>query len=331
MIFGLGSDGNYLYRQADAEEWTSDWTSLGGPFISNPSATIMNGDRIGLFGVADGNQTVQVRQYISGAWQADWADLGGPAATAPSTCAPGKSTPFVVSFRKDQKLMFKEYSEGRWVPDNWRTATSKYLSSSPVMACNDDAIYMSVLAYDKDKQPHGLMAKSWNSTYWTPWSEPKGNFRGDPAAARVGSNRTVFFGVGQDDALHYATWMDSESLEDKGFQSLGGAFLSVPSILVTGEDRIDIVVVGTDGKLKHNALIEGEWGDSWEDLGGFFNSAPSMVRMGDDETVFVFGIGPENDMIHGKWKLGKERSWGSGEWFTDSGSFKTASWRPGPA
>ena len=47
-------------------------------------------------------------------------------------------------------------------------------------------------------------------------------------------------------------------------------------VLVTTTGRLDVLAVGTDDKLKHRAMIQGDW----EDLGIFANSAPYAVELG---------------------------------------------------
>jgi hypothetical protein len=54
--------------------------------------------------------------------------------------------------------------------------------------------------------------------------------------------------------------------------------------------------------------------------GRYFNNAPSAIVI-DVRTgkVVVFGLGLNGTPIHGRWILGGDANWGTGEWFSDGG------------
>ncbi|KAI9154823.1 hypothetical protein HJFPF1_07382 [Paramyrothecium foliicola] len=332
FLFGLGQNEEYIYREADGEEWIGEWNSLGDSVIGQPWAVNTGPGRIDVFGLqeGDGQRRGQTRALREGSWDPKWTSFGGDLFAAPSACAPGNGRMLLFSINNSQRLALREYSNGKWGTSNWIIAQSAYLASSPRIACADGI--GDLVAYGGNAAPHHLMVKRWDGSRYTSWIPLGGDFRGDPVAARVGSDKTVFFGLGPAGNMLFADWTTvDEEMGNITYTNIGGDFMSVPSVLVTGDDRVDVVAVGTDGKLKHNALLGDEWLDDWEDLGGFFNSAPSMIQISGGKKISVFGIGPNADIIHGQWELGDAHAWGEGSWFTNGGNFSSNWFRAGPA
>ncbi|KAI9150252.1 hypothetical protein HJFPF1_10010 [Paramyrothecium foliicola] len=321
FLFALGEDGDYWYRETDGDKWTSGWESLGGPFQGQLSVTSMSPGRLDIFGVGKADRTIRTKSYQARTWDKEWTDLGQRAYSAPATCSPHEGETYLISTSSENNMIWRHREDDDWGSSDWKTGSDGFLASPPTTACSEHG--MDILSYGESADPYQLRVKRWNGKELSSWQEVGGNFRGEPVAVRVGSNRTVFYGVGYDGEMYYKTWLDNDELTDEDLLSLGGKFQSVPSVLVTGEERVDLVAVGTDGKLKHKAFVRGEWATEWGDLGGFFNSAPVVARMKDEGGVAVFGIGPGGGIIHGEWTIGVGHSWGVGEWFNDGGKFST--------
>ncbi|KAH7318394.1 hypothetical protein B0I35DRAFT_241682 [Stachybotrys elegans] len=334
LLFGLGDNGEYWVRETDGERWAGDWESMGGDFRSQPAAISVISGRVEVFGV-DGDLRMRTKSYRGGFWDTGWTNLEGRCYSPPVLCRRGDALLHVWTLSGSQELAYKSFLNGSWEPEpeaSWRRSQdSPYFGSSPAVACDEGR--MDILAYGESQSPYELITNTLN--YTESLSVPVGyemhggDFRGDPVAVAVGSDETHFFGLDGDGDMYHGWWVNETPMELDGPRRIGSEFESVPSVLVTGGERLDVVAVGTDGRLKHNAMIDGAWGD-WESLGGFFYSAPLVLRL-DDDIVAVFGIGPEGEIIHGTWEIDDGSSWRNGRWFTDGGSFSRRWHRSGPA
>jgi len=166
----------------------------------------------------------------------------------------------------------------------------------------------------------------------TTWTSPKnrgGNFKvpgggGEPVVTNVGSKRVDFFGVGgQDGAVWWFTW-DSEQARYTDLVSLGGEFQSVPSVVVTGssELRVDVVGLGTNGRLWHRVMLGSRWVLDWEDLGVAGSSAPLVVNVGDSK-VGAFVVGRDGHVDYAVWVVSSELSWKKLQWTSMGGNVAT--------
>lgn len=324
-FFARGTDAKLWYREATPYRWNSEWTSLGGTvnFVSSPIAVSRQKGRVDLFGVIR-DKTMRTKSYQNGAWDAQWANMGGEFTSSPASCSSGPGRLDLWAVNSSSLLQHKWYDNGKWNPSldgEWQHLPG-HISSNPV-AVSGAVGRFDLAVYTKDNSPFRV---SWRhhvngvSSAWQPQPPKSGLLVGDPALVALSADRTDFLGIGHDNAMYWQSWTRQNNYTD--LKSLGSSFQSVAGLLATGGNRIDVVAVGTDDKLKHNSLIRDTWGN-WEDLGGYFNSAPLVMRQGD--FVSVFGLGPDGSMIHGNWSFpaGDERSWGEGSWFSDGGTFAT--------
>lgn len=119
----------------------------------------------------------------------------------------------------------------------------------------------------------------------------------------------TFFGIGVDYAMYHFSCSTSAGYSP--LDSLGGSFASIPSVIVSKDGfRIDVVVLGRDGRIKHRALKGSTWGPEWEDLGGFGNSAPLAVYVDSSpQHVSLFVIGQSGDLTFTTWEVNESISW----------------------
>jgi hypothetical protein len=230
-------------------------------------------------------------------------------------------------------LAWKTLNAGEWSPgasSGWDRAITGFVGSSPWLLCDPDRA--DVVAYGQDESPYQLMVKQQNGTRFGYWEQLGGDYQGDPVAVYARSDRTEFFGIGTNQEMYHGSWPNEMPtvLTDDETQSLGGEFESVAGVLVTGRSRIDVVAVGTDGRLKQKAMIDDAWADDWEDLGGFLSSAPLVWQLSDNR-VAVFALGQGGEVIHGLWEVDEDAAWTNGQWFVDGGNFTTSWHRSGPA
>ncbi|KAH7311462.1 hypothetical protein B0I35DRAFT_514232 [Stachybotrys elegans] len=326
LLLALGEDGEYWYRETDGETWLGDWESIGGTFVSRPAAASVVDGRIHVVGVSEElNMLTRSYNARTGTWDRNWTSLGGPSLSEPATCTrEGKLHVFTTNSRRG--VRWKTLLDSGWDPsdeDEWHTRNGREVESAVGLACDDGRL--DVVAYGETEAPFQLMVSRFNSRSrprLTEFTRYGGDFAGHPVATLLG-NRTYVFGVGADGDMYYTSWRDTIPASPDDFESLGASFESVASVLATGDDRLDVLAVGTDGRLKKMTLLGGEWQARWEDLGGFFHSAPLVVRL-PEARVAVFGIGEDGEVIHGLWDVsGDEAAWGRGGWFVDGGNFTT--------
>jgi hypothetical protein len=109
-----------------------------------------------------------------------------------------------------------------------------------------------------------------------------------------------------------------------GWENLGGALTSAPSVSSWAPGRLDTFVRGTDSALWHK-WFQGGWSD-WESLGGVLTSEPSAVSWGNGR-IDVFARATDSALWH-KWFDGGWSGWESLGGVLTSGP-AACSWAPG--
>nr|RBQ84436.1 hypothetical protein FVER53263_21071 [Fusarium verticillioides] len=302
FLFGRGADQAIWYRQAEGEKWTTKWTSLGGAFVSSPTSLSIREGRIDVFAV-DESQGVQFKSFQNGEWPDEWTTLYGSCSSQPSSTTFGIDKLSLVCVNADHRLQLKYY-KGRWGPSisDWEDLGSGWLSSTPALdSGSQDQVH--IVAYGiagakiKNRQDvdYSMIYKRYNTTDWQDWEGGWGSFKGDPAIVAVAKNQVEYFGVDKDGAMWHNAWLAEKVVspstrrgtnlanlppEYTDPEKLGGNFTSAPFAFATGNSRIDVLAVGIDGRLKHQARIGKTWAQDWEDLGGYFESAPLALTLG---------------------------------------------------
>lgn len=342
LLFALGSDGSFLYREADATGWKGNWTSLGGDFESQPAVVASSSGRLDVFGVSRADLVMHYKTFRAGSWDARWTSLGGDCYAPPALCGFADGTLLVVSASSARQMAVKRFKDGTWDRPgtaDWNLHNTGYVASNPATACTAGR-NTHVLAYGGDERgaPYELMLKRDNGTRMDYWRTTGGDFQAEPVTFVEDADGDVFtvFGLGADDAeLYHGTYSaeNATTLDEGSPKRVGGpSFMSVPSVVRNPKGDIDILAVDRDGKLRRAAFDREATldEDDWQDLGGFFSSAPA-ARLTANDSVSVFGIGPEGSIIHGRWTVDDDGEWTDGEWFDDGGDFSSRWYRPGPA
>ncbi|KAK4670036.1 uncharacterized protein QC763_208200 [Podospora pseudopauciseta] len=313
FLFGLGQDNAVWYRTTNGEKWLSDWESLGGDMISQPSAASLDNNLVDVFVYAK-NNTIQTKRFYNGKWNDTWTELGKAITSPPYAVACGDSQMDVAIRGTDgglYRIYYKPYAG--W--SGWESHGGG-LSSYPVIGCGPGPWRMAVLGFRGTAQP--LFTTTWLGA-WTGWVEAGGDFRGQLAIASRTVEESFVFGITVNRTMEYYNWTKTGDAETNNLVDLGGSFQSTPVVYVSGPDRLDVLAVGRDDRLKHKALIKQKWAEEWQDLGGAFNSTPAVVSLVRGK-VSVYGLGVNGMLFHGTWKVGKEFEWSGGpEWLADGG------------
>jgi hypothetical protein len=123
-------------------------------------------------------------------------------------------------------------------------------------------------------------------------------------ATACGKNRLDVVGLGEDGAMHHKVWDGSAwrpSLVD--WESLGGAFISPPSVIAWRQSRLEIFALGQDRAVYHKTWDGKAWRPSpleWERLGGNFDRPPSVAACGRNR-LDIFALGQDGAVFHKTW------------------------------
>jgi V8-like Glu-specific endopeptidase len=124
------------------------------------------------------------------------------------------------------------------------------------------------------------------------------------AAASWGPNRADVFSLGNDlqvfhKALTGSSWYPSPT----GWEPLGGAFRSAPTVAAWGMNRLDLFAVGMDRQMFHKAWDGNGYYPSataWEPLGGYFISPPTVASWAANR-LNILALGGDRQMFHKAW------------------------------
>ena len=301
---------------------TSEWESLGGDMASQPGATSMADGRVEVVSHAN-NDTIQVKSYNDGAWNQSWTVIGLKTTSPPAVvgCRGGYVELDIlvrgVSFETQRQYWHSETYAGSFAPtqSSWEYHGGGS-ASTPAWGCSP--YRLAVFGYSGTNHP--LYIKSWDGR-WGDWELIGGNFRGDPVIASRTDQESLTFGVAVNGTLEYYHWTPEVATAPAKLETLGGSFHTVPNVLVTGPDRLDVVIVGTDDRLKHKALIGSDWSPEWQDLGGAFNSTPLAVSLVPGK-VTVYGLGVDGVLLYRSYVIKEAvHKWveATKDWFTAEG------------
>ena len=317
FVFGRGKDSAVWYRETDGDKWLGGWKSLGGDMRSQVMAASTRDGRVFVVGYA-GNQTIRYKAYNESRWGVDWLELGGAAQSAPYATLCGSSSVEIgirgTSLEGQRIWLSQPSTSSSW--SKWENLGGG-LSSSLVIGCTQGLFRVAVLGFQGALKP--MFHKTW-AYDWGGWVQVGGDFRGDLAITTRNEEELLTFGITSKLTMQYNNWTRIGIDKNQLFE-LGGSFQSVPVVLVLSTNRLDVLAVGTDDRLKHRALIGQTWTPQWQDLGGAFNSTPAVVSMAKDK-VTVYGLGVDGAMFHGSWTVSSGFDWiGDGNWQSDGMSF----------
>ncbi|KAK4194535.1 hypothetical protein QBC40DRAFT_319322 [Triangularia verruculosa] len=313
FLFGLGQDNAVWYRTTNGEKWLSDWESLGGDMISQPSAASLDNNVVDVVVYAR-NNTIQTKRFYNGQWNDTWFELGKAITSPPYAIACGDQQLDVV-IRGTSGGLYRIYYKPYAGWSAWENHGGG-LSSYPVIGCGPGPWRLAVLGFKGTEQP--LFTSTWLGS-WTGWNEVGGNFRGQLAIASRTTEESFVFGITVNRTMAYYHWTKSGDAGTNRLVDLGGSFQSTPVVFVSGAERLDVLGVGRDDRLKHKAMIGQTWAKEWQDLGGAFNSTPAVVSLVPGK-VSVYGLGVNGTLFHGTWKMTKEFEWSGGpDWLADGG------------
>lgn len=325
-IFARGTDQRIHYIQGNGEKWATKWTILPEAFQSPPSTAYINpnaaADRTLVWAV-DRENEVKFNELTYGTWSG-WRAFGRQSLSPVSVVGRhGKIYIWMVDPATSSVEGWSIYPSIfgllnlTELPAGSVPAGTFRLSSFPlfeVYTIANRSLFDAKLDYNSStgELEHSLR-------------EQGGNFVADPVVVWTG-DRTDIFAISTDGAMHHGRYLYRAYTET----SLHGSFESVPSVLMTGDDRVDVVALGTDHLLKHRTwLADTGWEPEWEDLGVFGNSAPLLFRVsGVSSRINLMVIGHGSELNYTSWEESDSLSWkGLGTWESAGGKL-TTDWMP---
>jgi hypothetical protein len=354
-IFARGSD-NLIHWRYRPDAAGTEWKTIPNvEFISQPSAIAWGFGQVQVTAISSDKSTGQTAakgnvftNWIQPAARGDfsgWQNLGETAAGAVPLCVVPKDTYkadypagttlsspnrvdawTVESHNKGMMHNYWEPDKNVWMSDGVSNAwditggENQVVGSIPAVTCRDDEIQHDVVVYTTSKEAK-FRAYSQKNGNWSDWEDvfQGAKFAGDPVTVAVGSDRFDFFGIdATTKVLQHATWTSKDKFS--ALEGVGDVKLSsVPSIMVTGTDRLDVVALGPDVNVVHQTLIGSAWNNDWEIVGDSLvsNSAPVVSSFKCDDTgsdcTAVLVLGLDNELKFGYFPSRTDRSYRSWE------------------
>jgi len=352
-IFARGTD-NLIHWRYAPDNGQGDWQAVPGvEFLSQPTSIAWNNGQVQVTAISSDKSTGQraakgnvfttwVTPKTGGMTFEPWFNLGETAAGAVSMCVVPKDVWFsgytagqkanvtvpdrldvwtVSTGSKSVEHDYWEADRNVWMsPEQstgWDNAGgwNQIVGSVPAVTCRDSAIQHDLLVYTPQgvARWHSYSNKTGN---WSDWEEiPGTRFTGDPVTVAVGDDGWDFFGIdATSKVLQHASWTAADGLSK--LEAVGNLALeSVPSVMVSGpRHRIDVVALGPDDRVMHQALVGTSWNSEWEVVGDFVaNSAPVVTNFKCDSSASdctaIMVLGENGTMTYAYWATTTARNW----------------------
>lgn len=312
-LFARGDDSKLWYTTREGGVWNLTWDTIDQRLQSQPSSIVWGmPKRLSLFFIRDDNMVMtSAKQY--GNW-GDFQELGAQASSPAVTCLEEQGDLIHVWARENSEAgrIIHNYWDAKsdaWhtqSPD-WETGIStgvaKGSRSTPAVVCRNSTTTNDVILYDKDFG--SALHRQWNNSRnsWGPWHDLVGPCAGDPVAVALSADSVSFFGISRSNkTLSYISWTDG--LDYTTPYSLGGAWSSVPSVVVAANNSVHVFARNAMGMIEHRAMLNSTWNASWTNLGIAAASAPLATVLDTQPIQIVLNVlGSGGDMLSSDWEV----------------------------
>ncbi|KAL9609357.1 MAG: hypothetical protein Q9167_005865 [Letrouitia subvulpina] len=319
------SNASVRHKFWDGYQWNpfgSQLEPLGGEPGSATAAISTGTSLMDVFFVdVDGN--LQQKYFDGYQWQppsTDWRNLTDgslleqSAVPAVTSWGPGRLDIFATGV--DTQLHHKYYDGTKWVPEGGQTES---LGGS--LTLEPTAISWGENRFDIfaiSRETYGLSHIYWDGSSWSGW-ENVGSASSvtlySPSATTWGPNRLDVFLVNSEGRLIHNFYDGSQWIEEDLNGDFSGKFSGTPAVISSksdgfSNDRIDVVVLGSDKTYYHLYWDGTKWSD-WSSHGGDFASSPSINSWQKNaaQRLDIFGITSKGALGHQTW-------WGQG-WYPE--------------
>lgn len=331
-VYGSDGQGNVTHQYWDGYQWGPAYNkieALGGGFNSPPTAVSPGEGRMDIFSVGNSSDSANVimhKFYDGSAWQPSettFESLGGELDPLEVLAvAVNGSNPLDI-FGKDTNgsIGHKYYDGSSWQPQG---NTLEDLGDGTVFLYGPAAVSWGpnrtdVFAIGPD---YTVLHQYWDGTKWLSQWESLGDskFADSPTAISWAAGRLDVFGIELGTgALLHLVWDGSQwsGWENLGTPSADVSFTGTVAANSWSANRIDIVVLGTDGAYYYKYWDSSQWQPSetgFISKGGSFSSPPAMVSWSENR-LDIYGVGSDSMLKHLLW-------YGSG-WYPSDGTWET--------
>ncbi|MEV5568943.1 hypothetical protein AB0L06_02760 [Spirillospora sp. NPDC052269] len=255
-----GSSGRlYQITSPSAGPWSS-WEDMGGSSVGTP-AIINRGSMYDLFATnADGE--VMQRHYADSAWGSWYHD-----ATASGNVTAAKGSGVAAVYGLDAYRLFYVGPGGdlfqSWYNEGWHSQSlGGDFVGTPAAAVSGDQV--KVFATNSSGQ---VYQRNYTNGSWGGWYVDKTT--NGPITAKAGTGVAAVHALGYDRLFYVGPGGDLfQSWYNDGWhsQSLGGSISGVPTVVMSGDDRMDVFGTSPAGGLfQRTSWAGGSW-DSWHQI-----------------------------------------------------------------
>lgn len=285
------TDGNVVLRSPDNVNILTSTTGATAtinspPNLSGPASVSWANGRIDIF--IRGTDNALWHKWFQGGWS-NWESLGGTLGSSPtvSSWAPGRLDVFATN---GSGVPIHKWYEGGW--SNWETFDGVAASGSSPAAAS--------WSYGRiDLFVRGTNNALWHkwfgvSSGWSGWAPLGGILSGSPSVSTRTPGQLDVFAADTNGAVVHKFYA-FPGWSEWGYPG-GTVFAgSGPGSDSWSNDRIDVVVRGTDSALYHK-FYQGGW-SGWHWLGVTLASSPSVAAWAPGR-LDVFAAGVNSDVIH---------------------------------
>ncbi len=254
------SDNGIVRRSLDDGTW-GDWGILGGPFTSAPAAVSLGPNRIDLFALGM-NRAIYQKTWEGGAYGVgvwgNWEKVDGGghrwmygvavSSETASTASPGSLDLFAIG--TDRRLYQQSWNaSGGW--SGWRDLGGTFISAPAAVSWGPGRTDVFGIGGGSAVY-HGWR----DGTNWHVWEDLGGGvlMSYGVGVSSWGANRLDLFATGADSHV-YRRWWDGNIGGPfpgwSGWEDLDGTFISAPTAVSGGRNRIDVFAIGTDAAMYH--------------------------------------------------------------------------------
>lgn len=297
-VFGLGTDYSMFHKSYSNGAWSANWESLGGNFVSSPAVVATSPTRIDVFGLGSDHGLYQ-RTWNNGSWSPGWVSLGGTFASQPEVVSSGPNRIDLFATYKDFSMYHIFWNGSAWAA--WEPLGGTFVGH-PAVALWQQPPLLKQVATEAVAAATPAIAPAVGTPTAAPVVAPLHVI--GPIGPLQGTESLSVFGIGTDGSMYYRTWNGS-AWQTADWVSLGGIFISPPTVISRGEGVLDVFGVGTDYAVYHKTLSNDSWSAEWVTRGGNFPSPVAVVAR-DSGHLDVFGIEQSNSVFQifqNSWEL----------------------------
>lgn len=280
----------------------SRWSApeaIGMDLSSAPAAVASGGDQIDLFCLGADRGMLHTR--FSGAWTT-WDELGGGFTSEPVVLG-GPAGRFDIFARGLDCVIYhaswKPGSPADWQPLGGSLLGEPSAASAPAAVRVNDGILVFVTTTAGD-----ISYAEFDGTVWKPWAS-----LGLAQTATDKLDAVTF--IHEPVAVARSHGVGVQPGPVAGPPGHQGPLAGSPPSLITGDTRVDVFGVGSDGALWQKTLDARGWNSlgNWGNIGGHFHCAPSIaalpqgVHIGAQPPVRYALAAPQGDGTIHRWRF----------------------------